>query len=328
MKPAAFRKRLTEDFHDSLSDLGLVDIPCDKTPFPESFDMSDCTIGCTAPADFCQYRQTTIGRFGSEEDAGTLAVSPSPTLTDEEGSVNQPPKICSGSSLTSIGTGKNQVQSFMEQHALPQTQTLRQVSLMNEPLLTLEADVDFEARDPQPNTTVQALAPVSHAVAVPPQKVTSNHKPSNALISTPGEFDVMLGRGSRTNKNPGNVRYLQHKERIQPRYMMECMTSDDKCRMSYELMAFVHDAGGRFIKLAYPNLGVWKEVTNQEARRKCSQTLREINSAEERRKKREKYKKYPRNRKSKSANTRKQSASVAVKKGGLLSFGIQPVQIC
>lgn len=105
------------------------------------------------------------------------------------------------------------------------------------------------------------------------------------------ELDVLMGRGGRTNHHPGNIRYLEEKERIQARY--RAATKNDKTYISQELVDIVHEWGGRFLKLDEDNVeaNCWYEVPNIVARKKASQTLREVNTAEVRAAKRAIYKK-------------------------------------
>jgi hypothetical protein len=101
------------------------------------------------------------------------------------------------------------------------------------------------------------------------------------------EADVLLGRGGLVNLHPGNQAYLQHKERLQARYL--AASKEEKTEISQELVDIVHDWGGRFMKQSEDNEHIWYEVDNLKARKKASQTLREINTPEHRAYKRKKY---------------------------------------
>jgi hypothetical protein len=98
--------------------------------------------------------------------------------------------------------------------------------------------------------------------------------------------DVLLGRGGRTNNHAGNKRYLTEKEEIQARYT--AATKQDKTGISQELVDRVHAWGGRFLELD-PSNNQWFQVTNIKARKKASQSLRELNTPEERAAKRARY---------------------------------------
>lgn len=131
----------------------------------------------------------------------------------------------------------------------------------------------------------------------------------NRIIIIPWDqvtnLDVLMGRGGRTNHHPGNIRYLQEKLRLQPRYM--AALKDDKTPIAQELVDAIVNQGGRFLKNHGSSKSKthkpkqqpwddgsnrhtqWYQVDNITARKKASQTLREINTAEVRAAKRERY---------------------------------------
>ena len=106
------------------------------------------------------------------------------------------------------------------------------------------------------------------------------------------DVDVLLGRGGRVNHHPGNRRYLRQKEAMQERYLTA--EKNHKKEISQELVDTVHAWGGRFLQLEEGTEDSWFEVLNRVAREKASQTLREMNTAENRAAKRAKYAKKPR----------------------------------
>jgi hypothetical protein len=116
-----------------------------------------------------------------------------------------------------------------------------------------------------------------------------NYDPTNKIYVTPTHHDVLLGRGGRTNHHRGNNMYLEAKEEIQDRYMGA--SKDEKTVISQELVDIVHNWGGRFLKLdeSSKTADQWFEVPNIIARKKASQSLREVNTPEERAAKRAKY---------------------------------------
>jgi hypothetical protein len=115
------------------------------------------------------------------------------------------------------------------------------------------------------------------------------------------ENDVLLGRGGRTNHHVGNKYYLEYKSLLQEQYLRA--DKDEKTSLSQKLVQKIHDRKGRFLKLADPELigrahcdlkrfgssQLWYEVNLAVARRKASQTLRELNTPELRAAKRAKY---------------------------------------
>jgi hypothetical protein len=60
------------------------------------------------------------------------------------------------------------------------------------------------------------------------------------------DADVLLGRGGLVNLHPGNQDYLQHKERLQPRYL--AASKEEKTVISQELIDIVREWGGQFMK--------------------------------------------------------------------------------
>ncbi len=64
---------------------------------------------------------------------------------------------------------------------------------------------------------------------------------------------------------------------------------NEKTLISQELVDLVHQRGGRFLKLENGTEDSWYEVLNITARKKASQSLREINTPDERAKKRARY---------------------------------------
>lgn len=94
-------------------------------------------------------------------------------------------------------------------------------------------------------------------------------------------------RGGRTNHHPGNKMYLELKEILQERYREA--DKNEKTKISQELVDLVHQRGGRFLKLENGTEDSWYEVLNITARKKASQTLREVNTPDERAKKRARY---------------------------------------
>jgi len=106
------------------------------------------------------------------------------------------------------------------------------------------------------------------------------------IVGDYSEHDVLLGRGGLANNNPGNKEYQKKKETMQERYF--AATKEEKTGISQELVDYVHETGGRFLKLDRER-EQWYEVSNSEARRKASQTLRDINTPEKRAEKRAKY---------------------------------------
>ena len=101
--------------------------------------------------------------------------------------------------------------------------------------------------------------------------------------------DILCERGHRANHHPGNHRYLQAKERLQPSYLATSNKSY-KTRIANELVATVHGWGGRFLRFDKERQ-VWTVLDAAATRRKASQALREDLTAADREAKRKKYQK-------------------------------------
>jgi hypothetical protein len=140
----------------------------------------------------------------------------------------------------------------------------------------------------------QKVAPPTEAPA-PEKAITPKKRPPSRkkrkrdfekkwIGGEPSDLDVLMGRGGRTNHHKGNMRYLAEKERLQPKYL--AAAKEEKTEISQELVDIVHAWGGRFVKTEDDR---WYQVENVVARKKASQTLREINTPEERAAKRARY---------------------------------------
>ena len=103
----------------------------------------------------------------------------------------------------------------------------------------------------------------------------------------PSDMDVLCGRGGRANNHPGNKKYLELKDQVRPRYT--AATKAAKTGIAEEVVdAIMKEFGGRFLAMD-TKVDKWYEIDRLEARRKCSQALREENTAEARANKRAKY---------------------------------------
>ena len=100
------------------------------------------------------------------------------------------------------------------------------------------------------------------------------------------DADVLCGRGGRTNHHPGNKVYLSLKNDIQERYLTA--SDKDKTAISQELVYQIQKRGGRFLERDNAT-GNWFEITFEKAWKKASQTLRERNTPDVRKAKRERY---------------------------------------
>ena len=86
----------------------------------------------------------------------------------------------------------------------------------------------------------------------------------------PTDNDVLFGRGSHTNKHPGNVKFRRKALELRSWYTRSSTTQEEKRRIANLL---VESVNGRFLERGTD--GGWHEVLGEGARRKASQVLRE-----------------------------------------------------
>jgi hypothetical protein len=149
---------------------------------------------------------------------------------------------------------------------------------------------------------------------------TAAENPRLIADSDVTDNDVLLGRGGRTNHHIGNRNYLQYKLVVQDQYM-RANSRKAKTALAYQLVQMVHAKKGRFLSIWEPpsqqpqqqqrrqrnaqqqkqkqdpppqqvphqSTVIWYEVDVSTARKKASQTLREISTPEFRAAKRARY---------------------------------------
>jgi len=127
----------------------------------------------------------------------------------------------------------------------------------------------------------------------------TTHSTGNVV---PGQFDVILGRGSGYHFHPGNIRL---RELIEARVdeHTNCQTQNDKVNLTLELVKEVQSEGGRFLQRTATD---WTVVTDQKARQKVSHTFRNIRNAANRKK--AKQKKWMRGKRSNDAHSSRKLA--------------------
>ena len=123
-----------------------------------------------------------------------------------------------------------------------------------------------------------------NSTQAPEQHVALSHEVP--WVDEPQPEDVLYGRGGKANHHPGNKRYLDLKERMKARY--RAVAKKEKAQVSQELVDAVRDWGGRFLKQEVKD-GSWFVVPDAVARKKAGQALREDNTPESRKRKRDKY---------------------------------------
>jgi hypothetical protein len=101
------------------------------------------------------------------------------------------------------------------------------------------------------------------------------------------QYDVLLGRGGRSNHHVGNKRYREEVKNLRSWYNSIGDNKDEKTALSQCLVDYVHGYEGRFLEK--DKTGAWYEVPNIVARRKASQALREDDDPEKRAAKRARF---------------------------------------
>ena len=185
---------------------------------------------------------------------------------------------------SSIGTLDTKLAVVSSSSKPPSSQALSAQPQGGATSSTDDDDADYDDDDEDWNKRAQAS--VSHRKPNSGKRESSKRSSSQPRFVQPNDADVLLGRGGRTNNHPGNKKYLEVKDRMQERYLAADKTA--KTPISQELVDTVHEWGGRFLKLDSKE-NKWFEIDEVTARKKCSQTLREINTPEERAAKRAKY---------------------------------------
>eukprot|EP00581_Thalassiosira_minuscula_P006817 CAMPEP_0183707870 /NCGR_PEP_ID=MMETSP0737-20130205/4295_1 /TAXON_ID=385413 /ORGANISM="Thalassiosira miniscula, Strain CCMP1093" /LENGTH=367 /DNA_ID=CAMNT_0025935603 /DNA_START=338 /DNA_END=1441 /DNA_ORIENTATION=+ len=107
----------------------------------------------------------------------------------------------------------------------------------------------------------------------PPEiKIQPNHGGS---IEKVNDHDVILGRGGRVNRNPGNVNFRSIVKEYEDEYRQALRL--DKVKIAARLVDRIRgaDPSGRFLREDSHNLGVYYEVGDPAAWKKAQQALRE-----------------------------------------------------
>lgn len=112
---------------------------------------------------------------------------------------------------------------------------------------------------------------------------TDKHVTSITQESAINKVDVIGGQGGRTNLHPGNQAYLKEIEARVNRYKA-AETHKDKTRIAEEVVAYVENLGGRFMKKGEQQ--VWYPMSRKEILEKVKQALRKCNTSAERKRKR------------------------------------------
>jgi hypothetical protein len=141
----------------------------------------------------------------------------------------------------------------------------------------VEMVIDEDAKPPA------RIIEENHAKKKPASKKGSKKIPKNASarspakkgdvpvrVGMPGKFDVLCGQSRICASHTGNRRFQVVLDIFAPRYD-DATSKQEKMSMTKDIVASIHQAGGRFLK--YKD-GQWEEISDVTARDKASHALR------------------------------------------------------
>ena len=104
---------------------------------------------------------------------------------------------------------------------------------------------------------------------------SSKRSPAGGGIKTPSKADILRGRGGLTNRHPGNMKFRDEARKLRGNYRNKDCTRQEKFILSQQLANRVKEYGGRFLEKKKGS-DLWFEMSDKDARKKCSQGKREI----------------------------------------------------
>lgn len=156
----------------------------------------------------------------------------------------------------------------------PQRHSFRDNSPTQGLALLRSVSMSIEPESPAPRSMPPAPFPADFPRSLPlvsPQQ--ASEAPARLYIDETREWDVLCGRGGRSNHHSGNKRYRHVVSEMKAMYR----TTDAKnlkTDLSRAIVEHVCNYGGRFIKKD-EKVGRYYVLTKAEARKKTSQALRE-----------------------------------------------------
>ena len=115
----------------------------------------------------------------------------------------------------------------------------------------------------------------------------SSIKKSGDLVLESSPFDVMMGRGKKSNDHPGNIRFRKLIVEMSNEYNRS--HTGKRARMVDEVITQIHASGGRFVQaVTVANAkgeasAAWEVVSEEKALAKVKQALRDLGSTRKRR---------------------------------------------
>jgi hypothetical protein len=111
------------------------------------------------------------------------------------------------------------------------------------------------------------------AAAAAAAAVAVVQNPEERYIQTPGDNDVLCGRGGATNNHAGNRKYRALVQAHQDEYLKK--VKSQKKEVASSIVAIIRSRGGGFMKKCTDGRVGWTDIGDKKAREKTSQALRE-----------------------------------------------------
>ena len=90
----------------------------------------------------------------------------------------------------------------------------------------------------------------------------------------PGPYDVICALTKQARSHHGNTRFKNYIDDISSQYHHPTTSKVQKSKLLSQIISYVHEYGGSFVKYCKDNGGYWYQVNDQMARGKIGQCLR------------------------------------------------------
>lgn len=105
------------------------------------------------------------------------------------------------------------------------------------------------------------------------RKMSKAKEEPTYITTAPGPHDVLCGRGGRINSHEGNVKFREIVATRKADYLSPTTRKLQKAVIAQEVVDVIRSKNGRFLK--EKSSGVWEEISDEKAKKKCGQALRE-----------------------------------------------------
>ena len=239
--------------------------------------------------------QQLNSHFVTESASNEETVASSPTSTDDVEKMPPPPPLPPSSDIEPNETlaSPNSIESRNGEHQDDSVKNLDGFTIgLSSPALALEAVATLQTIKSGGNTSNDVLSVgeskrkyartsatnprAARGVSLPralPRKKRGGNPKKAAGIKSPGELDILKGRGGYTNFHSGNVKFRGEARALRSKYRDANTTKTEKYQISMDLVDKVHKYGGKFLEKGEDDM--WYECDEDSARKKASQVLRE-----------------------------------------------------